>query len=144
MKKRVLLVLGALLVLVIAVVTAELLEPPRATPEPTEPLTDVAGAAPAVQVRPEEAPHLRQVQPPAPVPQPSQPGQAQGTAEPPPPVPEAPPAKVVPPSLMPDPANPPQWTKPLAVPSTPKPPNPFEPPPIAVDPERGRHPHAEQ
>jgi len=51
----------------------------------------------------------------------------------------APPAKRVPPRAMPDPTHPPQWTKPLAVPTAPKPPDPFVPPPIAVDPERGHH-----
>lgn len=118
MMKRILLVAAALLVMAIAVLIAELQEPPRHSPEPTSPLTDVAGTAPAVGVRPA---------PP-------------GAPDSPRPGPEAPPARMVPPSLMPDAANPPQWTRPLALPSTPSPPNPFVPPPIAVDPERGRPP----
>lgn len=41
---------------------------------------------------------------------------------------------------LPDPANPPQWTKPLAVPGEPRPPDPFTPPEIEQDPDRGRRP----
>jgi hypothetical protein len=138
MKKRFLLVAAALLVLAIAVVMAEFQQPPRHTPEPTAPLTDVAGPAPVVSVSPREEPHRRLAEHPPP----GQPVPPPGTDTR-PPVPEAPPARVVLPSLMPDPAHPPQWTKPLALPSTPSPPDPSVPPPIAVDPERGRHPHAQ-
>jgi len=45
------------------------------------------------------------------------------------------------PADMPDPSNPPQWTKPLAVPGEPRPPDPFTPPEIAQDPDRGREKH---
>lgn len=46
---------------------------------------------------------------------------------------------VVAPSAMADPANPPRWTEPLAMPGVPAPPDPFNPPPLAVDPSRGRN-----
>jgi hypothetical protein len=136
MKKRILLVAVALLVLATAVLMTELQEPPRHTPEPTSPLTDVAAAAPGVELRPEEEPSARQgARSPDPLAT-----ATPGASAPVPRGPEAPPARVVPPSLMPDPANPPQGTRPLALPSTPSPPDPFMPPPIAVDPERGRAP----
>lgn len=142
MKKRFLLVAAALLVLATAVVMTELQAPPRRTPEPTAPLTDVAGPAPVAPVSPGEQPHRRLAQGPPPA-QPGQPPETAPTSsQVPSQVPEAPPARVVAPSLMPDPAHPPQWTKPLALPSTPSPPDPLTPPPIAVDPERGRAPHA--
>jgi hypothetical protein len=128
MKKRFLLVAAALLVLALAVGVTELQEPPRHTPEPTAPLTDVAGPAPVVPVSTREEPPRRLAERPAP---------ETATLAP---VPEVPPTQVVAPSLMPDPAHPPQWTKPLALPSTPSPPDPSIPPPIAVDPERGRRP----
>ncbi len=133
MKKRLLLVVAALLVLATAVVMSELQEPPRHTPEPTAPLTDVAGPSPEVTVSTGEEPHQRLTDGSRPPPS-GQPEET-GTTKP---VPEAPPARVVLPALMPDPAHPPQWTKPLALPSTPSPPDPMVPPPIAVDPERGR------
>ncbi len=137
MKKRVLLVAATLIVLATAAVVAELLEPPRPSTEPTSPLTDVAGPAPAVSVSPREEPLRRQAE------QPAQPGPSPETSTP-TPVPEAPPARVVPPSLMRDPAHPPQGTKPLALPSTPSPPDPSIPPPMQVDPERGRRPQVEE
>lgn len=48
----------------------------------------------------------------------------------------------IPPDEMPDPANPPRWTKPLAEPGPPVPPDPAVPPPMVVDPDRGRSPNA--
>jgi hypothetical protein len=48
------------------------------------------------------------------------------------------PPPVVLPSAMPDPANPPRWTEPLAMPGTPVPPDPFVAPPMVQDPNRGR------
>lgn len=137
MKKRILLVAAALLVLATAWVVAELQEPPRPSSEPTPPLTDVAGPAPAVSVSPREEPLRRLAE------QPARPGPSPETPTP-PPVPEAPPARVVPPSLMRDPSHPPQGTKPLALPSTPSPPDPSLPPPIQVDPERGRRPQVKE
>ncbi|MCG8419091.1 MAG: hypothetical protein MJE77_14240 [Proteobacteria bacterium] len=47
-------------------------------------------------------------------------------------------APAVPPALMPDPANPPQWTRSRAMPGEPTPPDPFTPPDIEQDPDRGR------
>jgi hypothetical protein len=47
-------------------------------------------------------------------------------------------AQVIPPAEMADPSNPPQWTMPLAEPGEPQPPDPINPPPIEVDPDRGR------
>ena len=57
----------------------------------------------------------------------------------PPPAPSTPLEEVVavPPSLMPDPANPPQGTTPLVVPGPPTPPDPMVAPAIAQDPDRG-------
>lgn len=137
MKRRFLLVAAAFLVLAIAVVMTALQQPPRRTLEPAAPLTDVAGPAPQVSVSPMEQPHVRRADVPPPG---QQPGISSRTSPPASQVPEAPPARVVLPSLMPDPAHPPQWTKPLALPSKPSPPDPFTPPPMAVDPERGRSP----
>jgi hypothetical protein len=44
----------------------------------------------------------------------------------------------VPPADMPDPAHPPQWTRMLAEPGPPSPPDHEQPPPIIQDPDRGR------
>ncbi len=54
--------------------------------------------------------------------------------------PRAKPAPYKLPPDLPDPSNPPQWTEPLAVPGEPRPPDPFTPPEIAQDPDRGRRP----
>jgi len=53
--------------------------------------------------------------------------------------PEVAPLPVVLPTDLPDPSRPPQWTPPLATPGDPMPPDPFVEPPIAVDPDHGRH-----
>lgn len=87
--------------------------------EVAQPLTDVAAKAPAIDVDPSEAPERRLARL-APSSQAVRPA--------------------VPPAEMPDPARPPQWTKTLAAPGPPQPPDPFVPPPIAVDPDRGRPP----
>jgi hypothetical protein len=47
-------------------------------------------------------------------------------------------ARWVAPQKMPDPAHPPTWTRVLAAPPAPEPPDPFIDPPMAVDPNRGR------
>jgi len=54
------------------------------------------------------------------------------------PQPEAVAPDPIPPEDMADPSNPPRWTKPLAEPGPPNPPDPFTPPPMEVDPDRGR------
>jgi len=131
MKISWLLVLSAMGLCVVSVVVTEALEPPRHHATATAPLTELAGKAPVVDVRPEEAPH----QAPNPL-----------RAQPPRNTPERLATSVsddVSPSLMPDPTHPPQWTQPLAVPSPPSPPDPFEPPPVFVDPTRGRQTHVE-
>jgi len=98
--------------------------PPHKADDPSAPLTDVAGKPFIADVSAAEARRQRQ-------------RTANGG------VPELPPAPVVMPALMPDPANPPQWTAPRAMPPPPRPPNPFVPPPIAVDPTPGHHTNAE-
>jgi len=139
MNKRLLLVASALLVLATSVLVSALLEPPHHVPEPTAPLTDMAGATPEVLIHPEERPDRRLAQRALA----RSPGHAaEGAPEE--KGPRMPPAaRGVPPSLMPDPSHPPQWTRPLAVPTTPSPPDPFVPPSLVVDPERGRHSQAE-
>jgi hypothetical protein len=58
-----------------------------------------------------------------------------------PPERQLPPVVRIPPRDMPDPAHPPQFTKPLAEPNpNPVPPDPFVPPPMVQDPNRGREP----
>ena len=107
--------------------------PPSPTVEPGKgeiaPLTDVAPASrrsvpEATPVAPRRSPRPESMRP-------AQPADASRSAQ-------ALPTVVVPPSLMPDPANPPQWTKERAVPGEPTPPDPFVPPEIEQDPERGR------
>jgi hypothetical protein len=51
-----------------------------------------------------------------------------------------PPKKVRPPELMPDPNDPPRWTRTIARPREPRPPDPSVPPPLDIDPETGRAP----
>ncbi|HEY3352248.1 MAG TPA: hypothetical protein VGQ83_03300 [Polyangia bacterium] len=121
--KRVLLVLVAAGLVVAGVALVNQVRggaPARRAAAPA-PLTDIAAQPRPVAVGPDEGPARRL----AALPAATQPAAG------------APP--VVPPSQMPDPARPPHWTgTPPRVPPTPTPPNPFVPPPIAQDPERGR------
>jgi hypothetical protein len=117
-KKIILAGFGAAL-LVAAIVLVDQLRggPPKPRDTVSRPLTDVAARPPVVGVDPSESPEKRLARlGPA-----SQPAKA-----------------ATPPREMPDPSRPPQWTEPLATPGTPQPPDPFVPPPIAVDPNRGR------
>ena len=111
---------AALAFLAVAMLVYEARKPPPAPGkgDGRAPLTDVARA----NQRPLEGPMS------APVALPS------GSAA----QPEAVPAEVIPPDEMPDPAHPPRWTAPLAEPGAPVPPDPFTPPPMVVDPDRGR------
>jgi hypothetical protein len=120
--KRVLLVLLAAGVTVGAIVLVNQVRGglPTRPAAPPSPLTDVAARPRAAPVTPDERPERRR----APLPPSTQP--------------TAPPLKAVPPALMPDPAHPPQGTRPRALPGPPRPPDPFVPPPIAQDPDRGR------
>lgn len=109
----------------VALVVRQLRKVPARSANPNDTLTDVAGRSPETDVRGAESPSRRA----------SQGGSARR--------PQAPPAKVVMPELMPDPAHPPQWTAPRAMPPPPKPPDPFVPPPVAVDPSPGHHTNSE-
>jgi len=106
--------IGVLLVLAVR-------RPPAHASDARAPLTDVAGAAPIVSISPSEAPSRRVA-----------PAEVDSAA-----------TKVVLPTEMRDVVHPPQWTRPRAVPGTPKPPDPSIPPPMTVDPERGHHPDTE-
>jgi hypothetical protein len=120
--KRVLLALGAAGLLVAALVLLNQVRGggPRHPAAPASPLTDVAPAPRVAPPTAAESPEQRLAR----LPPSSQP--------------EAPAPPVVLPKDMPDPSRPPQWTQPLTTPKAPVPPDPFKPPEIAQDPNRGR------
>jgi len=92
-------------------------EPPA---KPAEPLTDVAPPPPLVDVRADEGPQARL--------------ERLGLNT----LPQTARERQLPQDVM-DLANPPQWTETLAAPpEQPVPPDPFQEPPIAVNPERGQ------
>lgn len=90
-------------------------------PTMVEPLTDLAGPQPAVDVRPEESPEERL--------------KAMGLAELDSYSPVLPSGAAL--EGM-DLARPPQWTETLAEPGAPVPPDPYQAPPMAIDPETGQ------
>jgi len=110
----------ALLFVATGLVVNEARKPPGSSAKKNErgPLTDVARAKrPSIEI-----------------PAPSRLVPAPGSAV----QPVAIPAEVIPPEEMEDPSNPPRWTKSLAEPGPPEPPDPNTPPPMVVDPDRGR------
>lgn len=134
-KQTLLLVAGGLVIAGLVFLVQEVKQVPSGGPRPepgkaeTNPLTDVAArpAATAMPRLPDRPGH----------------GERPGQGEP----PEfdidetgqavAPPTAYVLPDDLPDPANPPQETEPLALPGEPIPPDPFTEPEIAQDPNRG-------
>jgi hypothetical protein len=118
---------GFLVVAAFAYGVREMRRVPASSAAPSGPITDLAGSPPyTVQFHNDESPEQRL--------------NAQQAASG---APAAGPVIVVMPSQMPDPAHPPQWTAPRADPPIPKPPDPFVPPPVTVDPSPGHHTNAE-
>jgi hypothetical protein len=127
--RRILVIVSALVIVSILATSTGLVSlaqkgtpPPAGKPQPPaqaqEPLTDVAGPPPVVDVKADENPQARL--------------KALGLDT----LPAVDKGKQ--PSDVMDLAHPPQWTQTIAAPGAPQPPDPFKAPPMAINPMRGQ------